>query len=125
MKQKFPPKPTCPPLSTSLIVASVYERVKALNADFIDIFLVIGNWQADKNTSWRKGWDSNPRGSVTPLPVFKTGALNRSATLPTRRRSGSYQTSRANKNRNYYHLLDPVFQGLSTSTASITRMLRS
>jgi hypothetical protein len=32
---------------------------------------------------WRKGWDSNPRGSVNPLPVFKTGALNHSATLPT------------------------------------------
>jgi hypothetical protein len=31
---------------------------------------------------WRKGWDSNPRGSVNPLPVFKTGALNHSATLP-------------------------------------------
>jgi hypothetical protein len=31
---------------------------------------------------WRKGWDSNPRGSVNPLAVFKTAALNRSATLP-------------------------------------------
>src|SRR3977135_3416298 len=33
--------------------------------------------------NWRKGWDSNPRGSVNPLPVFKTGALNHSATLPS------------------------------------------
>jgi len=32
--------------------------------------------------TWRKGWDSNPRGSVNPLAVFKTAALNRSATLP-------------------------------------------
>jgi hypothetical protein len=32
--------------------------------------------------AWRKGWDSNPRGSVNPLAVFKTAALNRSATLP-------------------------------------------
>ena len=32
---------------------------------------------------WRKGWDSNPRGSVNPLAVFKTAALNHSATLPT------------------------------------------
>src|SRR4029079_5841838 len=32
-------------------------------------------------TRWRKGWDSTPRGSVNPLPVFKTGALNHSATL--------------------------------------------
>ena len=32
---------------------------------------------------WRKGWDSNPRGSVNPLAVFKTAALNRSATLPS------------------------------------------
>src|SRR5262249_15050846 len=31
---------------------------------------------------WRRGWDSNPRGSVNPLPVFKTGALNHSATPP-------------------------------------------
>src|SRR5262245_41264160 len=31
---------------------------------------------------WRKGWDSNPRGSVNPLAVLKTAALNRSATLP-------------------------------------------
>src|SRR5207248_328858 len=31
---------------------------------------------------WRKGWDSNPRGSVNPLAVFKTAALNHSATLP-------------------------------------------
>ena len=30
----------------------------------------------------RKGWDSNPRGSVNPLAVFKTAALNHSATLP-------------------------------------------
>src|ERR1700682_2646101 len=35
--------------------------------------------------SWRKGWDSNPRGSVNPLAVFKTAALNHSATLPSRR----------------------------------------
>ena len=34
--------------------------------------------------TWRKGWDSNPRESFRPLPVFKTGALNRSATLPSR-----------------------------------------
>jgi hypothetical protein len=33
---------------------------------------------------WRKGWDSNPRGSANPLAVFKTAALNHSATLPTR-----------------------------------------
>jgi hypothetical protein len=33
---------------------------------------------------WRKGWDSNPRGSVNPLAVFKTAALNHSATLPNR-----------------------------------------
>src|SRR6266849_4147969 len=32
--------------------------------------------------TWRKGWDSNPRGSVNPLAVFKTAALNHSATLP-------------------------------------------
>ena len=32
----------------------------------------------------RKGWDSNPRGSVNPLAVFKTAALNHSATLPYR-----------------------------------------
>ena len=32
---------------------------------------------------WRKGWDSNPRGSVNPLAVFKTAALNHSATLPS------------------------------------------
>jgi hypothetical protein len=32
--------------------------------------------------SWRKGWDSNPRGSANPLAVFKTAALNHSATLP-------------------------------------------
>src|SRR5262249_30578550 len=31
----------------------------------------------------RKGWDSNPRGSVNPLAVFKTAALNHSATLPS------------------------------------------
>ena len=30
--------------------------------------------------SWRRGWDSNPRGSR--LVVFKTTALNRSATSP-------------------------------------------
>ncbi len=29
----------------------------------------------------RRGWDSNPRGTK-PLPVFKTGAFNRSATPP-------------------------------------------
>jgi hypothetical protein len=38
------------------------------------------HWRRRK---WRKGWDSNPRGSVNPLPVFKTGALNHSATLPS------------------------------------------
>jgi hypothetical protein len=32
---------------------------------------------------WRKGWDSNPRGNSRPLAVFKTAALNHSATLPT------------------------------------------
>ena len=48
----------------------------------------MGNSQMDAFLSngfsddWRKGWDSNPRGSVNPLPVFKTGALNHSATLP-------------------------------------------
>ena len=31
---------------------------------------------------WRKGWDSNPRDELPRLPVFKTGALNHSATLP-------------------------------------------
>jgi hypothetical protein len=32
---------------------------------------------------WRKGWDSNPRGTLRPLAVFKTAALNHSATLPS------------------------------------------
>src|SRR5262249_49539725 len=36
------------------------------------------------NYLWRKGRDSNPRGSVNPLAVFKTAALNHSATLPRR-----------------------------------------
>ena len=36
-----------------------------------------------KTLNWRKGWDSNPRGSVNPLAVFKTAALNHSATLPS------------------------------------------
>ena len=31
---------------------------------------------------WRKGWDSNPRGPLRALAVFKTAALNHSATLP-------------------------------------------
>jgi hypothetical protein len=31
---------------------------------------------------WRKGWDSNPRGPSRALAVFKTAALNHSATLP-------------------------------------------
>jgi hypothetical protein len=35
-----------------------------------------------RTTGWRKGWDSNPRGSVNPLAIFKTAALNHSATLP-------------------------------------------
>jgi hypothetical protein len=35
------------------------------------------------NAIWRKGWDSNPRDPAKGLPVFKTGALNRSATLPS------------------------------------------
>ncbi len=35
-----------------------------------------------KKGLWRRGWDSNPRGVSRPLPVFKTGAFNRSATLP-------------------------------------------
>jgi hypothetical protein len=30
---------------------------------------------------WRRGRDSNPRG-LAPIPVFKTGAFNRSATPP-------------------------------------------
>lgn len=34
-----------------------------------------------QENKWRKGWDSNPR-SLAGSPVFKTGALNRSATLP-------------------------------------------
>jgi hypothetical protein len=37
---------------------------------------------------WRKGWDSNPRGTSQPLAVFKTAALNRSATLPLRESMG-------------------------------------
>jgi hypothetical protein len=41
-----------------------------------------GRGEFVRNMRWRKGWDSNPRGSVNPLPVFKTGALNHSATLP-------------------------------------------
>src|SRR4051794_12177003 len=32
----------------------------------------------------RRGRDSNPRGTKRPLPVFKTGAFNRSATPPAR-----------------------------------------
>jgi hypothetical protein len=31
---------------------------------------------------WRKGRDSNPRGPSRALAVFKTAALNHSATLP-------------------------------------------
>jgi hypothetical protein len=34
---------------------------------------------------WRRGGDSNPRG-LAPIPVFKTGAFNRSATPPPSRR---------------------------------------
>ena len=30
----------------------------------------------------RRGWDSNPRAALRRLPVFKTGAFNRSATPP-------------------------------------------
>src|SRR5258708_1505682 len=39
--------------------------------------------RAGQVLDWRKGWDSNPRGSANPLAVFKTAALNHSATLPS------------------------------------------
>ncbi len=32
--------------------------------------------------NWRRGWDSNPRGSLRTLPVFETGAFDHSATPP-------------------------------------------
>src|SRR6476619_5071774 len=45
---------------------------------------IVDNGNRQKTSLWRKGWDSNPRGSVNPLAVFKTAALNHSATLPIR-----------------------------------------
>ncbi len=42
----------------------------------------LGGDAQGRRVFWRKGWDSNPRGTFLPLPVFKTGALNHSATLP-------------------------------------------
>src|SRR5262245_17741989 len=37
--------------------------------------------QLSEPSEWRRGRDSNPRG-LAPIPVFKTGAFNRSATPP-------------------------------------------
>src|SRR6266536_1383023 len=45
-------------------------------------------------STWRKGWDSNPRGPLRALAVFKTAALNHSATLPAlsiRARIGAFK----------------------------------
>src|ERR1700704_905915 len=50
-----------------------------------------GEWLRMKY--WRKGWDSNPRGSVNPLAVFKTAALSHSATLPCQTRSMAWRLS--------------------------------
>jgi hypothetical protein len=43
---------------------------------------LVNDSERQRTSRWRKGWDSNPRGSVNPLAVFKTAALNHSATLP-------------------------------------------
>ena len=43
----------------------------------------------DQAAGWRRGWDSNPRGFRPP--VFKTGAINHSATSPRVRISAAYR----------------------------------
>ncbi len=43
---------------------------------------LVGDKSLIYKSFWRKGWDSNPRGPLRALAVFKTAALNHSATLP-------------------------------------------
>src|SRR5262245_37461944 len=65
------------------IVTDGHERVQPRRAEDAGLFATILDVSERRRTlRWRKGWDSNPRGSVNPLAVFKTAALNRSATLP-------------------------------------------
>src|SRR3974390_1376147 len=60
-------------------VARMESRPDVGPQDFVLAYRSESSWTIQ---FWRKGWDSNPRGSANPLAVFKTAALNRSATLP-------------------------------------------
>ena len=66
---------------------------------------------------WRKGWDSNPRGTLRPLAVFKTAALNHSATLPHNDFNGLGKKNKRiqNENPNWHPIgtqcLKPSSQG--------------
>src|SRR3974377_2253577 len=61
-------------------VARMESRPDVGPQDFVLAYSSESSWTMQ---FWRKGWDSNPRGSVNPLAVFKTAALNRSAALPS------------------------------------------
>jgi hypothetical protein len=58
-------------------------RLKVIAGIHVGITRLEAKMLCDFNLIWRKGWDSNPRGPLRALAVFKTAALNHSATLPS------------------------------------------
>ena len=76
---------TLPTERTVIPLAEVQEngrRTKPAQFGCMTAVRAIG-WMGRKSLilKWRRGRDSNPRG-LAPIPVFKTGAFNRSATPP-------------------------------------------
>src|SRR5439155_6385886 len=67
-----------------------------------------GDQERSGTGNWRKGWDSNPRGPSRALAVFKTAALNHSATLPHQ----EFQSVNSHPHRTQWEqtaTLDPIW----------------
>ena len=69
--------------------ASEQAQAAAGQAEAKEVSLddIIDNFAPGAEAPWvvrgkRRGWDSNPRGTCWPLPAFKAGAFDRSATPP-------------------------------------------
>ena len=58
------------------------KQAEPLNLEVLPVFICVS--LAKVISSWRRGWDSNPR-CIAASPVFKTGSLNRSDTSPDTR----------------------------------------
>src|SRR5436305_3571325 len=73
---------SCAPVSATIERSTAALSSKSLALVIDPLAAQIACARGEIHTAQRRGRDSNPRWTEPPIPVFETGAFNRSATSP-------------------------------------------